>query len=143
MYVPNISGDLLQYCSVMFYRSLCTLVCKWTYCPPEGWDATFWSSIGLEDLLENNFSKIGKRNEQTSSKLIVYYKTSENIAKKLPRALMLWSFHAPHLLFKLCCFLPSRQCDVSSREPVGRRSHPGGSSRYGFGPRNCSWCFSH
>ncbi|KAG7227288.1 hypothetical protein INR49_000292 [Caranx melampygus] len=40
-------------------RSLCTLVCKWTYCPPEGWDPSFWSSIGLEDLLENNFSKIG------------------------------------------------------------------------------------
>lgn len=40
-------------------RSLCTLVCKWTYCPPEGWDASFWKSIGLEDLLDNNFSKIG------------------------------------------------------------------------------------
>ncbi|KAM9720320.1 FGGY carbohydrate kinase domain-containing protein [Menidia menidia] len=40
-------------------RSLCTLVCKWTYCPPEGWDASFWTSIGLEDLLENNFSKMG------------------------------------------------------------------------------------
>ncbi|XP_071347148.1 FGGY carbohydrate kinase domain-containing protein isoform X1 [Trachinotus anak] len=40
-------------------RSLCTLVCKWTYCPPEGWDASFWTSIGLEDLLDNNFSKIG------------------------------------------------------------------------------------
>ncbi|KAM4552645.1 FGGY carbohydrate kinase domain-containing protein isoform 1-T2 [Odontesthes bonariensis] len=40
-------------------RSLCTLVCKWTYCPPEGWDASFWTSIGLEDLLENKFSKIG------------------------------------------------------------------------------------
>lgn len=40
-------------------RSLCTLVCKWTYCPPEGWDASFWTSIGLEDLLEDNFSKIG------------------------------------------------------------------------------------
>ncbi|KAM8727971.1 FGGY carbohydrate kinase domain-containing protein isoform 1-T2 [Acanthopagrus schlegelii] len=40
-------------------RSLCTLVCKWTYCPPEGWDASFWTSIGLEDLLENNYSKIG------------------------------------------------------------------------------------
>uniref|UniRef100_A0A3P8RLD5 FGGY carbohydrate kinase domain-containing protein n=1 Tax=Amphiprion percula TaxID=161767 RepID=A0A3P8RLD5_AMPPE len=40
-------------------RSLCTLVCKWTYCPPEGWDASFWTSIGLEDLLENNFCKIG------------------------------------------------------------------------------------
>ncbi|CAF97610.1 unnamed protein product [Tetraodon nigroviridis] len=40
-------------------RSLCTLVCKWTYCPPDGWDSTFWISIGLEDLVENNFSKIG------------------------------------------------------------------------------------
>ncbi|XP_034559577.1 FGGY carbohydrate kinase domain-containing protein [Notolabrus celidotus] len=40
-------------------RSLCTLVCKWTYCPPEGWDASFWSSIGVEDLLENNCSRIG------------------------------------------------------------------------------------
>uniref|UniRef100_A0A665V429 FGGY carbohydrate kinase domain containing n=1 Tax=Echeneis naucrates TaxID=173247 RepID=A0A665V429_ECHNA len=40
-------------------RSSCTLVCKWTYCLPEGWDASFWTSIGLEDLLENNFSKIG------------------------------------------------------------------------------------
>uniref|UniRef100_A0A3Q3F6T6 FGGY carbohydrate kinase domain-containing protein n=1 Tax=Labrus bergylta TaxID=56723 RepID=A0A3Q3F6T6_9LABR len=40
-------------------RSLCTLVCKWTYCPPEGWDSSFWTSIGLEDLLENNFSRIG------------------------------------------------------------------------------------
>ncbi|XP_017165273.1 FGGY carbohydrate kinase domain-containing protein isoform X2 [Poecilia reticulata] len=40
-------------------RSLCTLVCKWTYCPPIGWDPSFWTSIGLEDLLENNFSKMG------------------------------------------------------------------------------------
>ncbi|XP_061694420.1 FGGY carbohydrate kinase domain-containing protein isoform X7 [Syngnathoides biaculeatus] len=40
-------------------RSLCTLVCKWTYCPPQGWDATFWTAIGLEDLAENNFAKIG------------------------------------------------------------------------------------
>ncbi|XP_061926072.1 FGGY carbohydrate kinase domain-containing protein isoform X4 [Entelurus aequoreus] len=40
-------------------RSLCTLVCKWTYCPPEGWDVSFWTSIGLKDLTENNFSKIG------------------------------------------------------------------------------------
>ncbi|XP_019967796.1 FGGY carbohydrate kinase domain-containing protein isoform X1 [Paralichthys olivaceus] len=40
-------------------RSLCTVVCKWMYCPPEGWDDSFWTSIGLEDLLENNYSKIG------------------------------------------------------------------------------------
>ncbi|XP_062336839.1 FGGY carbohydrate kinase domain-containing protein isoform X2 [Osmerus eperlanus] len=40
-------------------RSLCTLVCKWTYCPSDGWDSSFWTDIGLEDLLENNHSKIG------------------------------------------------------------------------------------
>ncbi|KAL0966274.1 hypothetical protein UPYG_G00293240 [Umbra pygmaea] len=40
-------------------RSLCTLVCKWTYCPTEKWDSSFWTAIGLEDLLENNHSKIG------------------------------------------------------------------------------------
>lgn len=57
---------ILQYlqvdaCCPMLHRSLCTLVCKWTYCPPEGWEASFWTSIGLDDLLENNFSKIGQK----------------------------------------------------------------------------------
>ncbi|XP_036452936.1 FGGY carbohydrate kinase domain-containing protein [Colossoma macropomum] len=42
-------------------RSLCTLVCKWTYSPPEGWNSNFWTTIGLEDLLENNHSKIGEQ----------------------------------------------------------------------------------
>ncbi|KAK0143678.1 FGGY carbohydrate kinase domain-containing protein [Merluccius polli] len=45
-------------------RSLCTLVCKWTYCPPDGWDDSFWTDVGLEDLLENNYCKIG---HQTSA----------------------------------------------------------------------------
>uniref|UniRef100_A0A3B4A0H6 FGGY carbohydrate kinase domain-containing protein n=1 Tax=Periophthalmus magnuspinnatus TaxID=409849 RepID=A0A3B4A0H6_9GOBI len=40
-------------------RSLCTLVCKWTYCPPGGWDDSFWTTIELGDLLESNYSKIG------------------------------------------------------------------------------------
>ncbi|XP_030629928.1 FGGY carbohydrate kinase domain-containing protein isoform X2 [Chanos chanos] len=42
-------------------RSLCTVVCKWTYCPPQGWDDTFWTAIGLEDLVENRHSKIGEQ----------------------------------------------------------------------------------
>lgn len=57
-------SDLFKLFIYLFFlkpnRSLCTLVCKWTYCPPEGWDSSFWSNIGLEDLLENNFSKIGE-----------------------------------------------------------------------------------
>ncbi|XP_062920336.1 FGGY carbohydrate kinase domain-containing protein isoform X6 [Mobula hypostoma] len=40
-------------------RSLCTLVCKWTYSAQTGWDDCFWKQIGLEDLTVNNHSKIG------------------------------------------------------------------------------------
>lgn len=42
-------------------RSLCTLVCKWTYLGHEGqsgvWDKAFLETIGLGDLFENN--KVG------------------------------------------------------------------------------------
>ncbi|XP_070795606.1 FGGY carbohydrate kinase domain-containing protein [Pituophis catenifer annectens] len=40
-------------------RSLCTLICKWTYSSETGWDDNFWKSIGLEDLMANKYSKIG------------------------------------------------------------------------------------
>ncbi|XP_057189780.1 FGGY carbohydrate kinase domain-containing protein isoform X3 [Triplophysa rosa] len=40
-------------------RSLCTVVCKWTYSPSDGWNDTFWTAAGLEDLVENNYSRIG------------------------------------------------------------------------------------
>ncbi|XP_034980168.1 FGGY carbohydrate kinase domain-containing protein isoform X2 [Zootoca vivipara] len=40
-------------------RSLCTLVCKWTYSLEKGWDASFWKLVGLEDLVANNYAKIG------------------------------------------------------------------------------------
>lgn len=56
----------MRHVKVLFcmpHRSLCTLVCKWTYCPPDGWDDIFWTTIGLEDLMENNYSKIGQRNK--------------------------------------------------------------------------------
>ena len=45
-------------------RSLCTLVCKWTYRGqadaqgPEGWDKTYFEQIGLEDLA---FDRIGQK----------------------------------------------------------------------------------
>ncbi|XP_066453850.1 FGGY carbohydrate kinase domain-containing protein isoform X1 [Eleutherodactylus coqui] len=42
-------------------RSLCTLVCKWTYSSDKGWDDSFWQEIGLEDIREDNYSKIGNR----------------------------------------------------------------------------------
>ncbi|KAK3919548.1 FGGY carbohydrate kinase domain-containing protein [Frankliniella fusca] len=46
-----------------YSRSLCSLVCKWTYKAgdknKEGWDENYFKSIGLEDLLEDNYAKIG------------------------------------------------------------------------------------
>ncbi|XP_063284095.1 FGGY carbohydrate kinase domain-containing protein isoform X1 [Pelobates fuscus] len=42
-------------------RSSCTLICKWTYSSDGGWDDTFWKEIGLEDVLEDNYAKIGNQ----------------------------------------------------------------------------------
>ena len=46
-----------------YFRSLCSLVCKWTYQASLdkniGWDEDFLRSIGLEDLLLDDFRKIG------------------------------------------------------------------------------------
>ncbi|XP_061859156.1 FGGY carbohydrate kinase domain-containing protein isoform X2 [Colius striatus] len=40
-------------------RSLCTVVCKWTYNSDGGWDDSFWKMIGLEDLVKDKYEKIG------------------------------------------------------------------------------------
>ncbi|KAM6077477.1 FGGY carbohydrate kinase domain-containing protein isoform 3-T16 [Theristicus caerulescens] len=40
-------------------RSLCTVVCKWTYSSDGGWDDSFWKTIGLEDLVKDKYEKIG------------------------------------------------------------------------------------
>jgi FGGY-family pentulose kinase len=41
-------------------RSLCSTVCKWTYLGQEGhWDEGFFRAIGLEDLAEEGFRRIG------------------------------------------------------------------------------------
>ncbi|XP_066049012.1 FGGY carbohydrate kinase domain-containing protein isoform X2 [Chamaea fasciata] len=40
-------------------RSLCTVVCKWTYMSDRGWDDSFWKMIGLEDLVKDKYEKIG------------------------------------------------------------------------------------
>ncbi|XP_052708342.1 FGGY carbohydrate kinase domain-containing protein-like isoform X2 [Crassostrea angulata] len=45
-------------------RSLCSLVCKWSYqadsLGTREWNQDFYKTIGLEDLLSNNATKIGK-----------------------------------------------------------------------------------
>ena len=41
-------------------RSLCTTVCKWTYLGHEGgWDASYFRAIGLGDLADEGFARIG------------------------------------------------------------------------------------
>lgn len=42
-------------------RSSCTVTCKWTYLAHEGrWDAGYFRSIGLGDLAEEGFARIGQ-----------------------------------------------------------------------------------
>jgi len=42
-------------------RSLCTTACKWTYLGHEnGWDGDYFSKIGLGELAEEGFTRIGK-----------------------------------------------------------------------------------
>ncbi|MBZ3891952.1 FGGY carbohydrate kinase domain-containing protein [Sciurus carolinensis] len=45
----------------MSMRSLCSLVCKWTYSAEKGWDDSFWEMIGLEDFVADNYNKIGNQ----------------------------------------------------------------------------------
>lgn len=47
-------------------RSLCTTVCKWTYLGHENdgagtWDTEYWQAIGLGDIAEENFTRVGTR----------------------------------------------------------------------------------
>ncbi|XP_047988609.1 FGGY carbohydrate kinase domain-containing protein [Leguminivora glycinivorella] len=46
-------------------RSLCSLVCKWNYeCSvdgKQGWNVDYLKKVGLEDLIEGNFKKIGDK----------------------------------------------------------------------------------
>ncbi|XP_068082500.1 FGGY carbohydrate kinase domain-containing protein isoform X2 [Anabrus simplex] len=46
-------------------RSLCSLVCKWTYevqnRSPKGWNEEYFRQIGLEDLMHDNWKKIGSK----------------------------------------------------------------------------------
>ena len=41
-------------------RSTCTVTCKWTYLAHEGrWDASYFRQIGLDDLADDDFARIG------------------------------------------------------------------------------------
>lgn len=50
-----------KFTNILNYRSLCTVICKWLYdAAGSKWDKKFLINIGLEDLSEDNFLKIGK-----------------------------------------------------------------------------------
>ena len=52
--------DYLTYKATGSYvRSLCSLSCKWTYLKDKGWDQDYLEKIGLGDLVDNSFSKLG------------------------------------------------------------------------------------
>lgn len=43
-------------------RSVCTVTCKWTYLAHEGrWDPGYFEAIGLGDLTDDGFARIGSR----------------------------------------------------------------------------------
>ena len=43
-------------------RSVCTVTCKWTYLAHEQrWDASYFRQIGLEELADEDFVRIGQR----------------------------------------------------------------------------------
>ena len=83
-----LSGYVLINYSLPFFRSLCCVVCKWTYIGHEpqqscqgiipilyialvaidlfldsevhhGWNDSFWQMIGLEDLVSEGYARIG------------------------------------------------------------------------------------
>ncbi|XP_043941466.1 FGGY carbohydrate kinase domain-containing protein isoform X2 [Protopterus annectens] len=62
-------------------RSLCTLVCKWTYKADSGWDDIFWELVGLEEFTKDGHAKIG--NHVLSPGSPVEYGLSPEAAKDL------------------------------------------------------------
>ena len=42
-------------------RSVCTVTCKWTYLAHEkSWDQSYFRAIGLEELIDDSFARIGQ-----------------------------------------------------------------------------------
>lgn len=51
-------------------RSVCTVTCKWTYLAHERrWDADYFRTVGLEELTDNNFQRIGSNVVDTATAL--------------------------------------------------------------------------
>ncbi|CAF0789370.1 unnamed protein product [Brachionus calyciflorus] len=65
-------------------RSVCSTTCKWLYKSEvikKEWDSNFWKSIGLDELVEKNFFKIGSQIEKPF-KFCEELKITETFSKK-------------------------------------------------------------
>lgn len=51
-------------------RSQCSLVCKCSYVPPEGWDVDFLREIGLGELVDDGCEHLGGFPGQGGSKIL-------------------------------------------------------------------------
>lgn len=67
---PKVFEDAWQFMDLTDYltwratddlaRSICTVTCKWTYMAHEGsWDADYFKTVGLGDLVDDGFKRIG------------------------------------------------------------------------------------
>jgi D-ribulokinase len=51
-------------------RSICTVTCKWTYLAHEKkWSDSYFREIGLEELIENDYARIGNRVVEPATRL--------------------------------------------------------------------------
>lgn len=56
----DLTDFLTWKCTGSLSRSVCTVTCKWTYMAHESsWDSDYFRSIGLADLADDGFSRIG------------------------------------------------------------------------------------
>ncbi|XP_055335255.1 FGGY carbohydrate kinase domain-containing protein-like [Paramacrobiotus metropolitanus] len=94
------------------YRSVCSVVCKWLYqINPEQptqqqWDPSIFTQIGLEDLCQNNFEKIGinVRNpgERVGNGLSKRAANEMNLPENTPVAVGIIDAHAGALALSFC-----------------------------------------
>lgn len=60
MHLFSLPDYLVWRSSNIDVRSMCSATCKWFFNARESrWDETFWSEIGLKELTESDFSRIG------------------------------------------------------------------------------------
>lgn len=123
-------------------KSLCSAVCKWTYqasLEQQGWNDSFWIRIGLEDLVTDNYQKIGKlwcfRGYGMVFSCKIYVKNCFMPFKKLALLAQL-VVHSPA---ELGLWVQSRQ---KTRAVLGRYLHTPSSAR-DVKPWHCVSTFQH